>query len=268
MFVAPMSGDGAFNMALDGHLLRLAAEGRTGFAFRVYSWSRACVSFGRMQKPPAEADLAALAAAGVDTVRRPTGGRAVWHEGEITYCVVAGAAHSLSRVPISESLSITASVIVNALRSNGVAATTCPADRPGPGHSLRGNPCFSSHGRSEIVVDGRKLVGSAQARSGGAFLEHGSILLRNDQLKLLGFLRTPSGERMAMEGLLARGACCLDDLAPGLDAGKLESDLMAGFEALGGCPSGEFAIDGPLAEGLARSVAAKREEASAWMAGS
>jgi lipoate-protein ligase A len=266
VFVESAARDGAFNMALDGYLLGLAASGEIDYACRVYSWLPACVSFGRLQTPGREADLDSLVEAGTDIIRRPTGGRAVWHESEITYSVIAGAGHPLSSGTLSDSLAATGAALLEALAEFGVEAALCPAGLPGPGPRIAGNPCFTSHGRSEIAVAGRKLVGSAQARSGGAFLEHGSILLRNDQLKLLPFLKTRGEDREEMESRLADGTCCLYEILPELDVHGLEKALARSLEALGGTASEEFRMEPRHAAGLGEMVEKKRLEALGWLA--
>jgi len=109
---------------------------------------------------------------GVDVVRRPTGGREVLHDRELTYSV-AFPLHHLSGV--RESYRVLNVALVGALRSLGVPAEVAKpvGQTPGPG----AGPCFAAPAAGEVVVSGRKLVGSAQVRIGGAILQHGSILL-------------------------------------------------------------------------------------------
>lgn len=252
-------------MALDDHLLGLAASESIGFAARLYSWMPACVSFGKLQIPSREADLDAIVAAGVDIIRRPTGGRAVWHEHEITYSLVASGSHPLARGSISESLAMTGGALLRALAEAGVSADLIQAESAGLNNRIAGNPCFTSHGRYEITSGGRKLVGSAQARKGGAFLEHGSILMRNDQIRLLPFLRIQPENRKSIESTLIDGTCSLLDLAPGLDRLKLENALLGSFEELGGGSLAALSTAGFLDDGLAGSIASRKEEALGWL---
>jgi lipoate-protein ligase A len=166
---------GARNMALDAALMARAR--RTGeCVLRVYGWSRPTLSLGRNQRARGEYDEARAAARGVDIVRRPTGGRAVLHHREATYCVAAPAgalgALAAAYAAINE-------LLVAALRALGVDARIAPpaarALPPGP------VPCFETPSAGEIVAGGRKLVGSAQWRDRGAILQHGSILVEDDQ---------------------------------------------------------------------------------------
>jgi lipoate-protein ligase A len=167
--------DGATNMATDEALLRHARRmGET--VYRVYAWSRATVSLGRNQSARGYYDLQLARARGIDFVRRPTGGRAILHHREITYSV---AAPDTAFGALRESYRTINRLLLEALRTLGVdARETASSSRP-PVPSLA--PCFEAPVAGELVAGGRKLVGSAQVRDGNAFLQHGSILVDDDQ---------------------------------------------------------------------------------------
>ena len=174
--------DGATNMATDAALLARARQ--TGEAvFRVYAWSRPTVSFGRHQLARGCYDLELARARSIDFVRRPTGGRAILHHREITYSVTAPVAPFGS---LRESYRTVNRLLLEALRALGVDASEADRSSRTPIPSLA--PCFEAPVAGELVAGGRKLVGSAQVRDGEAFLQHGSILVDNDQY-LLGDLR-------------------------------------------------------------------------------
>ncbi|MCC7053741.1 MAG: lipoate--protein ligase family protein [Gemmatimonadaceae bacterium] len=163
------------NMALDEALLRTAAE-QGGAWVRIYAWDRPSVSFGRNQRTLGFYHQDRCDALGVPTVRRLTGGRALLHGREVTYSVAA----PTSRAPtLRGGYEAINSLLLDALRGLGVPATrSAPATRtPSPGLA----PCFETPSAGELVVNGRKLVGSAQHREAGAFIQHGSILLDDDQ---------------------------------------------------------------------------------------
>ena len=174
-FLLSAAADGAQNMALDEAMMTRAA--RTGEAlFRVYSWSSPTLSLGRNQRAKGAYDLDGARARGIDIVRRPTGGRALLHHREVTYCATMPTA--------TPEEAITAYTFINEVLLAALERLGVPAQRAGaagvalpPG--LR--PCFDVPSADEIVVGGRKLVGSAQWRRGGALLQHGSILVRDDQ---------------------------------------------------------------------------------------
>jgi lipoate-protein ligase A len=151
-------------MAIDEALLdHVVAFG--GAFLRLYSWDPPTLSIGRNQQ-----DVFAH----LPVVRRPTGGQAVWHDREVTYAVAAPVALYGS---LRNAYCEIHTRIATALRSLGVAATLAPAVRP----TGRAAACFAVPAGGEILVDGRKLVGSAQVRKRDAFLQHGSILLSGSQ---------------------------------------------------------------------------------------
>jgi len=144
---------------------------RSGGAFlRLYRWDPPTLSIGRNQRiGPVERAL--------PVVRRPTGGKAVWHEHEVTYAVAAPIALYGS---LREAYCQIHARIAAALRSLGVAASLAPY-RPTVRPSDGPTSCFAQPVGGEILVQGRKLVGSAQMRRQDAFLQHGSILLAGSQ---------------------------------------------------------------------------------------
>jgi len=174
LIAAPRSG--AENMARDIALQMRAA--RTGESvFSIYSWSRPTLSFGRNQPASGLYDVEKIRASGIDIVRRPTGGRAILHDHEVTYSVTA----PVNAGPLREAYSRINLVLQTGLARLGVfAETALPAQRPLPSVLS----CFHTPGEGELVVQGCKLVGSAQWRDERALLQHGSILVDDDQSSL------------------------------------------------------------------------------------
>ena len=167
---------GSRNMALDHALAIEAFRGRA--TLRLYSWSSPTVSFGRNEPARGLYSEEIAEGLGVEYARRPTGGRAVLHDQEVTYSVVAPA-RALGGVRaayrrINEALAV-------ALQSLGASVDI---GRTGVVLPLDAGPCFQSPADGEVVAAGRKLVGSAQARFGDMLLQHGSIILAGDQSRL------------------------------------------------------------------------------------
>ncbi len=189
---------GAVNMATDDSLLRAAREGV--LTLRLYRWNPPCLSFGRNEPALVRYDQAAIERAGLNAVRRPTGGRAVWHDAEVTYAVAGS--HTLfgslrdTYVAIHE-------LLRSALARLGAAASLAPPRRP---PQQAGGACFAAPVGGEVLVQGRKVIGSAQVRRRSAFLQHGSILLRDDQGLLTRVTRTPEAAPKAssLAGALER----------------------------------------------------------------
>ncbi len=176
MLVDAAGRAGAENMAIDEALL--CEADRSGRAFlRLYRWSPPCLSFGRHESVATRYDRAAIARLGLDAVRRPTGGRAVWHEHEVTYAVAASIAMFGS---LRETYCAIHERLAAALRTLGADAKLAPN---GPTGRLSDSPtsCFAAPVGGEVLIGERKVVGSAQVRRGAAFLQHGSILLDGSQ---------------------------------------------------------------------------------------
>lgn len=176
--------DGVWNMACDVALMARAR--RTGEAvFRVYAWAHPTLSFGRHEAARRNYDASAIAAADVDLVRRPTGGRALLHQHEVTYSITAPVVPGES---LGQSVRRFNQLLLDALRALGVDAHEAGASR-----AMRpeGAACFAVPSAGELTLDGRKLVGSAQVRQDGALLQHGSILLDDDQGRIASFAAGP-----------------------------------------------------------------------------
>lgn len=178
------------NMAVDVALLDRTLE--TGAAFlRCYRWEPYCLSFGRHEPALRRYDTVRIRERGLSCVRRPTGGRAVWHARELTYAVTA----PLSAFGgLREAYAAIHGLLAAALSSLGVQSLLAPRSSPTPG--IGSGPCFATPVGGEVLVRGSKVVGSAQLRSGDAFLQHGSLLLADDQVvieELAGLTPPPRG---------------------------------------------------------------------------
>lgn len=171
----PLVLPGPDNMALDEAMAGVARDAGDVLV-RVYGWARPTLSLGRHQRAAGQYDIDAARRLGIDIVRRPTGGRAVLHWREITYCV---AAPDDLLGPLREAYGTINTVLVHALARLGVNAQVAAPDGPPP-RPFAG-ACFEEPVAGEISAGGRKLVGSAQWRADGALLQHGSILIDDDQ---------------------------------------------------------------------------------------
>lgn len=194
---------GWHNMAIDQTLLERAMAGEHWL--RLYAWTPGCLSFGRHEPAARRYDAERIAALGLDVVRRPSGGRAVWHGRELTYAVACpGGLGSLrdSYLEIHRMLR-------EALAGIGVAAELAPASHPTP---VDAGACFARPAGGELMVGGRKIVGSAQLRQGGALLQHGSIRLADDQIVVAAVTR---GDAATLEASAPLLTSTDDDLASG-----------------------------------------------------
>lgn len=180
-------------MAIDHALPGLAAR-EGAVILRLYSWWPHCLSFGRHEPATRRYDRARIEAAGIDCVRRPTGGRAVWHARELTYAVAAPESILGGLRPAYRRIH---EWLATAIRGMGapahLAAPEARSPRPGDG------ACFAAPVGGEVMVEGWKVVGSAQVRLPEGMLQHGAMLLTDDQelVRQMGHLpeRRPPLER-------------------------------------------------------------------------
>jgi lipoate-protein ligase A len=183
---------GAWNMAVDEALLEAARRDEALPTLRFYGWSRPTLSLGRHQEPRAGIDDDFRRRSGIDRVRRPTGGRAVLHDREVTYSIVLPA--SLARgAGVGEVYRVLSGALLAGLAQVfGVRCSVFGKDRsssqdprpktqnrtPNTEHRTPNTAsCFATAAGGDGLAAAGKLVGSAQARRAGAVLQHGSVLL-------------------------------------------------------------------------------------------
>jgi len=157
-------------MAVDEALARCRPPGEA--TLRIYRWTRPSLSFGRNQPARGRYDPHALRHLGVEAVRRPTGGREVLHDRELTYAVVVPVSGPGSLRALYRQVNEALVVALEALGvRGGLAEPGARTPRPDAG------ACFGIPAAGEVVAADRKLVGSAQLRLGSTLLQHGSLLL-------------------------------------------------------------------------------------------
>lgn len=180
LIVEPDPLPGSWNMAVDEHLYALAgASGRTYLRF--YRWERPTASLGYSQEAARVIDVAFCRAHGIDIVRRTTGGKLVLHDREVTYAIASADTEAFSDT-LRGSYRLISQALLKGLALMGIVARLAETSPPA---YIRGTmPCFAFPARDEIEIGGRKIVGSAQKRTGGLFLQHGSIPLDKDEALL------------------------------------------------------------------------------------
>ncbi len=189
--------DGNFNMAVDEVLLEFVSQSFSSPStfLRFYRWKQPTLSLGFSQKATRVVDYEYCRSRGIQIVRRPTGGKAVLHDQELTYAVVS---NDLDYFPIHD-ISGTYQLIAEALLSglNLMGIQTVLAGSPtrhlstSHNHAFPPIACFALANHHEILWKNRKLIGSAQRRTRQGFLQHGSILIGFDPEQLAGALGVP-----------------------------------------------------------------------------
>ena len=246
--------DAVTNMAIDEALLELHLQGKTPATLRFYGWEPPAVSFGYSQKVSPRT-VEKVRAAGYDAVRRPTGGRAVLHEGELTYCFVgagpkqdgidfrpdaeiAGAAPSywleqgspyegFLPVSINQAYKEICDALIYGLRELGVAASLGRSNSAYKDYE----DCFQATTQADLQFEGKKIVGSAQLRRRHGVLQHGSIMINQSQTKLseiFGVAEREKAEEPQTE-TIDRHCNLIDVLAGGYDRTSLEEAIGRGF---------------------------------------
>ncbi|HEU4964690.1 MAG TPA: biotin/lipoate A/B protein ligase family protein [Bacilli bacterium] len=189
-------------MAVDEAILNAHSRGLVPPTVRFFGWNPATLSIGYFQRARQEVDFDALREQGLGFVRRPTGGRAVLHDMELTYSVVVADSHPMMPSSVNESYRVLSMGLLEGFRELGFQAemiSLADESEKKKWESMGSAACFDSPSWYELVVEGKKVVGSAQVRQQHTILQHGSILLDLDVEQLfsvLSFSSERTRERM------------------------------------------------------------------------
>ena len=175
--------DGESNMAVDRAILAACEAGEVPPTLRLYSWKRPTLTVGYAQDFAKEIDVDRCRKLGIQVVRRPTGGRALLHNHEVTYSFAAPIPHPKFPSSLLGAYRVVAGALLEGLKEMGINDAALASGRKvNKGRDFFHSPsCLSSVNHLEIEVQGAKLVGSAQRRKKRAFLQHGSMLLDCDR---------------------------------------------------------------------------------------
>jgi lipoyl(octanoyl) transferase len=234
-FVDSGYGSPSFNMALDEALLEWNSKGAFSPVIRFYGWNPPTLSIGYFQKVEKEINLEAVKNQGIGFVRRPTGGRGVLHEHELTYSVIVPESHPMMPNTVAEAYRVISEGILKGFHQLGLEAyfaipeTTEERELLKSPHSA---VCFDTPSWYELVVEGRKVAGSAQTRQKGVILQHGSILLDMDEDKLFSLFKY-SNERVMerMKKSFKNKAVAINDLTSNrISMEQAKEAFKKGFE--------------------------------------
>ena len=168
---------GSWNMAVDDYMFQSLGEEPTTY-LRFYLWNKSTVSIGYSQKAEKVVDLNFCRKKGIEIVRRITGGKLVLHHKEVTYTVCSSDADIFSQ-KLMDSYKLISEALNRGLQRMGIESHLA---KETPSEYVRGVlPCFSHPARDEIEMEGKKIIGSAQKRTGKKFIQHGSIPLEKDE---------------------------------------------------------------------------------------
>ena len=206
----------SYNMALDEALLEWHSRGEIGPVLRFYEWNPATLSIGYFQSVEKEIDLEAVEKHGLGFVRRPTGGRGVLHEHELTYSVIVTEEYPGMPETVTEAYRVISGGLLEGFRNLGLKADFSVPDTKEQSDNLKkpkSAVCFDAPSWYELVVEGKKVAGSAQTRQKGVILQHGAILLSLDEDKLVSLFKFATEEsRIRMRESLPKKAVAIDRL--------------------------------------------------------
>jgi lipoate-protein ligase A len=248
------------NMAIDEAIFQETIKNKKKPTIRFYGWHPAAVSIGYFQDPQKELNEEQCRNMRVDIVRRLTGGKAVFHNDEITYSVVAGVGEKLFPAGITGTYKVISDCLVQGLAYLGIKANHASACRTEKDMDLR-SCCFSVPSRNEILVAGRKICGSAQKRTVGGFLQHGSLLLTFDPVKALSVI-LPFSTSEHLAKLRNSVAAINEGIANPIETNEICNALKRGFADVLGVEIAEE----PLTSGeiLLKNYLMKKYEDLRW----
>lgn len=217
-------------MARDEAIFRVHGERKESPTLRFYGWLRPTVSLGYFQNVNEEINLDYCARQGIDVVRRPTGGKAVLHEVELTYSVIAREDHAFFNGGLLGTYKAISVCFLRGLSQFGIEAVMTSEGRS-PGHKGPEAFCFSVPSQYELLVKEKKICGSAQLRSHGVFLQHGSLLIDFDPLKTWQVM-SPRGEGSPeeMEAIKNSATSLVELLGRRIPPVEISQIMMESFE--------------------------------------
>mgnify|MGYP002721619976 FL=1 len=178
-FINTGSHDPYYNMAMDEALLNFVSRGEIDPVIRFYTWDPATLSIGYFQRLTKEIDIEKVKEKGYGLVRRQTGGRGVLHDKELTYSVIVPESHPKMPSTITEAYRVISQGLLEGFKNLGFDTYFAVPRSKEEREKLkqpRSSVCFDAPSWYELVVEGRKIAGSAQTRQKGVILQHGSIL--------------------------------------------------------------------------------------------
>lgn len=215
-FIDSGRNSASFNMAMDEALLDWHSEGLIPPVIRFYGWDPATLSIGYFQKVEKEIDMDKVKELGLGFVRRPTGGRGVLHEHELTYSIIVSEDYPDMPATVTQAYRVLSEGLLKGFQNLGLDAYFSVPDTAEKRADLKkpkSAVCFDSPSWYEMVVEGKKVAGSAQTRQKGVILQHGAILLDLDIEKLLSVFKYRKPEiKEAMRKKIPEKAVAINSL--------------------------------------------------------
>ena len=216
-------------MAVDEALTEGCRSGESLPVFRTFGWIPAAISFGYTQDPAEEFELATCQSHGIGLVRRLTGGRAVYHDKEVTYSVIVADDDPIMAGSVHEAYFNINQGLAKGLTVLGID-TEFEKSKFEPDREKIKSPCFTSAARFELNYQGRKIVGSAQRKFDNVLLQHGSILLEGHQVEMVDLTNFEARKKDILKNYLLKKTTSASEILNRLVSyEEMVTALKAGF---------------------------------------
>lgn len=234
-FINTGSKNPYYNMAMDEALLNFVSRGEIDPVIRFYTWNPATLSIGYFQRLQKEIDIDKVKAKGYGLVRRQTGGRGVLHDKELTYSVIVPESHPNMPSTVTEAYKIISQGLLEGFKNLGFEtyfAIPRSKEERDKLKQPRSSVCFDAPSWYELVVEGRKIAGSAQTRQKGVILQHGSILQDIDIDDLFDMFKFKNERLKAkMKENFVQKAVAINDISnQHITLNEMENAFEAGFK--------------------------------------
>lgn len=234
-FINTGSKNPYYNMAMDEALLNFVSRGEIDPVIRFYTWNPATLSIGYFQRLQKEIDIDKVKEKGYGLVRRQTGGRGVLHDKELTYSVIVPESHPNMPSTVTEAYKIISQGLLEGFKNLGFEtyfAIPRSKEERDKLKQPRSSVCFDAPNWYELVVEGRKIAGSAQTRQKGVILQHGSILQDIDIDDLFDMFKFKNERLKAkMKENFVQKAVAINDISnQHITLNEMENAFEAGFK--------------------------------------
>ncbi|KPH58383.1 octanoyltransferase [Staphylococcus epidermidis] len=234
-FINTGSKNPYYNMAMDEALLNFVSRGEIDPVIRFYTWNPATLSIGYFQRLQKEIDIDKVKEKGYGLVRRQTGGRGVLHDKELTYSVIVPESHPNMPSTVTEAYKIISQGLLEGFKNLGFEtyfAIPRSKEERDKLKQPRSSVCFDAPSWYELVVEGRKIAGSAQTRQKGVILQHGSILQDIDIDDLFDMFKFKNERLKAkMKENFVQKALAINDISnQHITLNEMENAFEAGFK--------------------------------------
>jgi lipoate-protein ligase A len=266
-FIDTGSDNAGMNMAVDEAMLQTHEAGTTLPTLRVYGWQVPTLSQGYAQKTAQEVCLEACRQCGVEVVRRPTGGRAVLHDDEVTYSVVMPIDLPDGSRTLTEHYRLIGLALSAALSRLGLPVLLARPQRSVLARQGASPACFAALSRYELSVAGKKLVGSAQKRTQNALLQHGSMPFTLDRDRLFQCLNVlPEQRAHLVQDAYVTMTAIREVATTPISKTGLHAALRHGFSTIFGVELVTGTLS-PAEQALAQQLYTAKYATSAWNLG-